>query len=1143
MVTYYKALLTFTLILNWGQALATTSRCENYPIEPSQSIDYNSLFASAKLKDNFRPESIFSISGRDNTGFFQVAPGAFIDVSNGQFHQLNGEILRGSQDGSTLYYQDSSGHLKLYDVQTRTSSNVPGVRNEDISECRAEQNISTLGKPVLVHHCKYRDQSSVLVFGDGSGRVVNLNRDQTEIFNSSHTESRFMHAGQIQIRSDNHGILNISPDNNVAASAPSPSGQNLWVNPDVAGQSYELQIGNSETSGIYLVQGSSRNLIQRVSIPEGTHPNTRVIRNRDSISIYISYSNHQEVVRINIASQTPSVLTMDDRFREDAMVLESDRGPYLYGRDSRGRVQRVALADFSRLSQTQARNQRFVFRVERQTSPGSQGHFINNRVLVDISGDELNIYPNEPAHMVCVPTSEITVSASRCEDIVAMDATRCEQAASNPIRRRGATSERALVQWLAARASIARINLESDLGPLVGILRSDIPSRYPELVRRVLQNIYIRNHRLYSRLHSQIGKIAKLNGSNTCPINYESCLSDADSRSIESAVRSAGEVAASTGDVSGLQLFSDQVGTIPESQRQDLLGRIALARARTQLQISLSKEGSPDRFEQVAVARAESLRALGIESMGDLDGGAVVRANWECPNSLRRSPPRSMPVSIRYLPDAQMLDLSGLDSLMSQLESHSYNDFTPCLAKLMLALSTELGDSLRGIGMDDLSVDRAQREAYEQLQARTFQYAMARQGDGATSFLVPATPMQPPIHREITESLLSDINRCKFPPSPYMLDARFLRILASRRRMVDNLSSSCRSNLETNYTQAINASLMNQRQCRERAVECQMRVSNVSTAIQNLMDAGIIRDQDYQQLASNSCDTTRTPASYLTTLFNIQNEIQEANQCTPMRDNETRDININKAIGGRYRLRKLRGNEFQVSLKIKLTDGNTGHTNTPRTNEVFERMNSCFQEHQDQFRGPEGELLSFRFERADGEDKSARDVHTIRVHEQYERANSGNYPQSITCATIIHEVMHLLGLVDEYHEHARGFVVRPSGAVEHVTEDAHVADYNCRVVGPSDSLMNNQAIALSTSSPKTNARGETYQSLLYPGQFRFITNPLCDRVNERYNSCSSAAYQSSSNNLMNNFGHLHGRMSCPAGFPEYCSDASGGWLQ
>jgi hypothetical protein len=60
----------------------------------------------------------------------------------------------------------------------------------------------------------------------------------------------------------------------------------------------------------------------------------------------------------------------------------------------------------------------------------------------------------------------------------------------------------------------------------------------------------------------------------------------------------------------------------------------------------------------------------------------------------------------------------------------------------------------------------------------------------------------------------------------------------------------------------------------------------------------------------------------------------------------------------------------------------------------------------------------------------------------------------ILIATTIHETLHLLGLVDEYKEQLEGFIVDwDTGKATRVEEGAEVPAYDCRSLGPDDSIM------------------------------------------------------------------------------------------
>ncbi|MGZ3692718.1 MAG: hypothetical protein ACXWQO_00490 [Bdellovibrionota bacterium] len=89
----------------------------------------------------------------------------------------------------------------------------------------------------------------------------------------------------------------------------------------------------------------------------------------------------------------------------------------------------------------------------------------------------------------------------------------------------------------------------------------------------------------------------------------------------------------------------------------------------------------------------------------------------------------------------------------------------------------------------------------------------------------------------------------------------------------------------------------------------------------------------------------------------------------------------------------------------------------------------------------------------------------------FERANDLAYPSDISCQTVVHELLHLGGLVDEYSE----------------TEVAP-----CRAIGPPTSVMRNEYLALGSTSPFP----------LQPAHVRALTYPGCAEKNAGYYHCA-----------------------------------------
>jgi hypothetical protein len=107
----------------------------------------------------------------------------------------------------------------------------------------------------------------------------------------------------------------------------------------------------------------------------------------------------------------------------------------------------------------------------------------------------------------------------------------------------------------------------------------------------------------------------------------------------------------------------------------------------------------------------------------------------------------------------------------------------------------------------------------------------------------------------------------------------------------------------------------------------------------------------------------------------------------------------------------------------------------------------------------------------------------------FQRAHSGAYPSDVSCQTVVHELMHLGGLVDEYDENS---TLRNDIFVE----TNQRAQFSCRVLGPRTSLMNNEYLSL----------GPTSRFPLQPGHIKALLYPACAEKNETYFRCAKQAY-------------------------------------
>ncbi len=144
------------------------------------------------------------------------------------------------------------------------------------------------------------------------------------------------------------------------------------------------------------------------------------------------------------------------------------------------------------------------------------------------------------------------------------------------------------------------------------------------------------------------------------------------------------------------------------------------------------------------------------------------------------------------------------------------------------------------------------------------------------------------------------------------------------------------------------------------------------------------------------------------------------------------------------------------------------------------------------------------------------------------RSNYNTWSENIDKETIIHELFHLAGLVDEYidHQFEQDYRCAPSSmsATDPNYQRFLRPKWDCRHPGIQESLMGDHESLTSASSSQIFSRVNSGESLLSPAQFYFIFYPSCADINERYNTCSQNAYRETCS-----------RHEC-IDTPSYCND-------
>ena len=244
------------------------------------------------------------------------------------------------------------------------------------------------------------------------------------------------------------------------------------------------------------------------------------------------------------------------------------------------------------------------------------------------------------------------------------------------------------------------------------------------------------------------------------------------------------------------------------------------------------------------------------------------------------------------------------------------------------------------------------------------------------------------------------------------------------------------------------------------------------------------------------------PAEQMTSSGSSRNQDSE---CADLQVGQSRTVNRDR-IGNdinasqKFRVTMASGNQLNIDLNIgfigttdaKAELGNPNQSDDQISQTFAKKANDCFQNYKSKLQDRDGMSVNVNVI----SDQSNHDVpiNAVTVESNsLSRANSENWTSASTCATIIHESFHLMGLVDGYSEksfkNARG-----------------ETRFDCRKPERQNTIMSDPELAI--AGPK-------------------VDTLLCVCVAQ---SCGKAAYSSQSTNS---------EPKCPTGYQESGGDGMG----
>ena len=332
-----------------------------------------------------------------------------------------------------------------------------------------------------------------------------------------------------------------------------------------------------------------------------------------------------------------------------------------------------------------------------------------------------------------------------------------------------------------------------------------------------------------------------------------------------------------------------------------------------------------------------------------------------------------------------------------------------------------------------------------------------------------------------TRELISRVVRWSCRPSQYMRSANndamtkdfllfpFKAVLESFE-LWDN-REECLRGLSAFYAQELLKIGVSEEQCKRWPTICEERsavIAHVSYMLSLRVDAVEGFSEDWREIERChypiALRAENLPAinRMLADLASDMDDIGDAARCAPLRVGEGRLVNGDQGsgVGSLYTLTRLPDDSdgkavYEIELPVTFIDehGLEDHYREEATN--------CLRENEKYFKGPDGESLRIRLATA----LPGGLTNDIRISSEINRSTSKNWRYDIGCSTMIHEFEHRMGFVDEYHETYSGVRLLEDGSVEYVEENATFPEFDCRTIGPRDSLMHDHDEAFKAVRP------------------------------------------------------------------------------
>lgn len=255
-------------------------------------------------------------------------------------------------------------------------------------------------------------------------------------------------------------------------------------------------------------------------------------------------------------------------------------------------------------------------------------------------------------------------------------------------------------------------------------------------------------------------------------------------------------------------------------------------------------------------------------------------------------------------------------------------------------------------------------------------------------------------------------------------------------------------------------------------------------------------------------------------LQTIENVWQQSRNCEDIQPGEKKRVSSGTGLNKEYTVRREKDGSYSVILNLQFVaaDNYEGPVEREEVPSYYRnQVQKCLNEKTNKkLLGPDGEKMQIVLQEKSSEQSPCPEPpEIIKIGPPGIFSFHNEYVSNIRCHSISHEILHQMGLCDEYFNEARGYIMdSKTGKIIEEVADIYEIDkldpgqslflaYDCRVIRSNSVMAHNRERWGNVFHRKTE------NSLVTPEQFSAILYGDCKSKNQLFNECSKLAYRNS----------------------------------